>query len=435
MTFSRLYYPSDESGGGDVEKPLPKVKNLTPRQKRDWNDMLDHFQENGIAGSKDLDKTDKNLGKDAIEKYKEDNPNSTVHPDMVDDVVNEHKQLRSGDSYAGLTPEETRVLRRQISPEFLKKDVPSSMGSAMSRMYFPEFKNGDKNYGTDASSYMKDFSGGGSAGKKSDIIPQPNYKDQKSRNEYLQKWQKKYGNLEGRGDIVLKVNEIPRGGSDTAKNLTTKFGKKYGIDPALLYSSAMEEGMSGLFKNQSGNKDTKGRVEGQPGYEDYYGDKEFPIDGGNNFGFQTFSERFPDLVKKGYLPASFASNFRGIEAMKKDTNEIHDANNFKTTDAAIQAKAAMMKYGYDYVNDYAKSKNIKLSDKAKDFFTLAWFNGGEGAVHKMVQYDKEGYLKDDKFLKEEPKEDEANKGTYKDVYGHVRRRMAMADNLKSENLF
>src|SRR6202021_119665 len=68
------------------------------------------------------------------------------------------------------------------------------------------------------------------------LIPQPNYADQASRNKYLQTWQQQYGPLEGRGDTVLKTNEIPRTGTDTMKNISTTMGKKYGIDPALLYS-------------------------------------------------------------------------------------------------------------------------------------------------------------------------------------------------------
>ena len=269
------------------------------------------------------------------------------------------------------------------------------------------------------------------------VIPLPNYADPKSRINYLQSWQKQYGNLEGRGDTVLKVNETPRGGTDSAKNLAAKSGKQYGVDPALLYSSAMEEGMSGLFKNQSGGTDTKNRKPGDFGYQDYYGDKDFPINGGQSFGFQTFAERFPDLVKKGYLPQSFASNFRGVKAALADQNEQHDANNFKTADAALQAKAAMLKYHYDDVDSYAKQRKIELSPKARDFFALAEYNGGEGTGHQMLNdYYNNGYLKDDRFLKERPTSGAGLKLTsYKDVYDHVNRRIKMSYALKEQKLF
>ena len=54
----RIYYMADDSGGGEGEKPLPvKKTNLSPQQRRDWNDFLDAMQRDGVAGSKDLDQT------------------------------------------------------------------------------------------------------------------------------------------------------------------------------------------------------------------------------------------------------------------------------------------------------------------------------------------------------------------------------------------
>lgn len=274
------------------------------------------------------------------------------------------------------------------------------------------------------------------------LIPQPNYADQASRNKYLQTWQQQYGPLEGRGDTVLKVNEVPRTGTDTMKNISTAMGKKYGIDPALLYSSAMEEGASGLFKNANG-KDTQGRSPGQQGYQDYYGDKDFPINGGQSFGFQTFAERFPDLVKKGYLPADFAKNFRGTKASAADPDPQHDANNFKDVQSAMEAKAALLKYHYDDIDSYAKARKITLSPKARDFFAMADYNGGEGSGHQMLNdYYNNGYLENDKFLDKRPT---TGKGLSASSYGptatgnegmyaHIARRLKMASNLKEQAL-
>lgn len=439
MRIVKLYSPEDSGSGGD-DKPKG-YKPLSPVQRRDWNDMLDKMQSDGVAGSKDLDQTDKKVGAAYVEKYKSENPGTSVSADMIPHVQYEQSQLRSGESFAGMSPEQTRVLRKQLSPEYVNRPVPegSSLGSGLSRMYYPEFKKGDKNYGTDAEAYFKDFStvpkSEDKPGKENDgTIPKPDYNDPKSRGAYLGKWQKKYGSLEGRGDTVLKVNETPRGGSDTAKKLVEKSAKEYGLDPALLYSSAMEEGMSGLFKNKDGT-DTKHRKPGDFGYQDFYGDKEFPINGGQNFGFQTFAERFPDLVKGGYLPKEFASQFRGVKAALADDAQYADANNFKTTDAAIKAKAALLKYNYDEADKYAKSKGIELSKKARDFFALATYNGGEGALHRLLkEYNDKGLLKDDKFLKENPDKDKKTPENL-DVYKHVSRRLSMSQNLKKEKQF
>jgi hypothetical protein len=215
------------------------------------------------------------------------------------------------------------------------------------------------------------------------------------------------------------------------KNISTKLGDKYGIDPALLYSSAMEEGASGLFKNLNGT-DTKGRKPGEFGYQDNYGDKAYPINGGQNFGLQTFADRFPDLVKAGYLPNEFASQFRSKNGPITQT-AVLGANNFKTPEAAMQAKAAMMKQSYDNVDKEAKNKGIELSPKARDFFALAQYNGGEGGMERLMkEYSQKGLLKDDKFFKENP-----DKGLQPnlDIWAHVAPRMKMADNLKEQKLF
>jgi hypothetical protein len=447
MIFFKLYYPDDPTGGGGGgEKPQPakRLKALSPTERRDWNDMLDKMHEDGVAGSKDLDQTDKNVGAAYIEKHRKENPGTSVNTDMIARVQNDHQQLRTGESFAGMSPEQTRVLRKQLNPEYVNKPVPegSSMGSALSRMYYPEFKKGDKNYGTDAEAYFKDFATPSKERDKStdkpkekdDTIPKPNYDDPKSRNEYLKNWAKKHGDLEGRGDTVLKVNEIPRTGTESIKSISIKAAKEYGLDPALLYSSAMEEGASGLFKNKDGT-DTKHRKPGEFGYQDYYGDKDYPINGGQSFGFQTFAERFPELVKGGYLPKDFQKNFRGVDAAKKDEDETHDANNFKDVNSAMKAKAAMLKYSQDEAEKYAKEKGIELSPKAKEFFALATYNGGEGALHKLLkEYNDKGLLKDDKFLKENPHKGEKIPDN-QDVYGHVNRRLKMASALKEEKQF
>lgn len=440
MMILKLYMAQESSGGGEAEKPLPikKLKSLSVTERRDWNDLLDNMQSDGVGGHKDLDQTDKNVGGGYIEKYKKENPNSSVDAEMVERVKNDHQQLRTGESFAEMTPEQTRILRKQMNPEFLNRVVPegSAFGSAISRMYYPEFKKGDKSYGTDAEAYFKDFAtkpkdgeGGGSektGSPKEGIIPHPNYEDSKSRSNYLSQWAKKYGDLQGRGDTVLKVNEVPRGASGPIKEVATKAAKQYGIDPALLYSSFMEEGGSGLFKNKDGT-DTRHRKPGEYGYQAFYGDKEFPINGNESLGMPNFNQVFPDLVSKGYLPKDFKEKFRG-----KDGE--FSGNDFKTLDDGLKAKAAWMKMSYDEVDAYAKEKGIELSKKAKDFFALADFNSGENFKKILKRYNDEGLLKDDKFLKEHPHKDEKIEEK-DDVWAHVQRRLYMANNLKKEKHF
>src|ERR1700743_1341697 len=443
MVIFKQYSPVDSAGGGgDEDKPQPvkRLKSLTPAERREWNDFLDNMQRDGVGGSKDLDQTDKNAGSSYIENYRKDNPGTSVNMDMVARVQNDHNELRSGESFSGMSPEQTRVLRKQLNPEYIKRAVPegSALGSSMSRMYYPEFKRGGKNYGTDAEEYFKDFATipakskeeektGDKSGKtKEDIIPHPNYDDPASRANYLKQWGKKYGDLEHRGDTVLKVNEVPRGASGPIKQVATKAAKEYGIDPALLYSSFMEEGGSGLFKNKDGT-DTRGRKPGEYGYQGFYGDKEFPINGNESLGMPNFNQVFPDLVAKGYLPKDFKSKFRG-----KDGE--FSGNDFKTLDDGLKDKAAWMKMSYDEVDKYAKDKGITLSKNAKDFFALADFNSGENFKKILKRYNDEGLLKDDKFLNEHPHKNEQIEAK-DDVWAHIAPRVKMAQNLKKEKQF
>lgn len=447
------YYPeSDNGGGGDPKKSPPKgYKPLSSIQRRDWNDFLDYLQKEGVAGSKELDQADKNIGKSYIEKYRKENPNTSVSEDLIPSIQYEQQSLRTGSDFPGLSSEQLRVLRKQINPNYLKREMPEvgmQFNSQISRAYYPEFKKGDKNYGTDMEGYMKDFGNISSVdltsskadtpkeeltkkseGEKEERIPLPDYNDTISRNNYLKQWAKKYGDLEGSGDTVLKVNEIPRGGSDTMKNISIKAAKEYGIDPALLYSSAMKEGASALFKDKSG-LDTRHKKPGEFGYQAFYGDKEFPINGNESMGVPDFANRFPELVAGGYLSKDFSSRFRG----KKNAGQ-YSENDFKTVEDGMKAKAALMKFGKDYVDKYAAKNGIELSKNAEDFFSLVFFNGGEGGVQKLLKrYNEEGLLKDDKFLKEHPHKNEKI-DPKDDIWAHVAPRLRMASALKQEKHF
>ena len=257
-----------------------------------------------------------------------------------------------------------------------------------------------------------------------DKIPLPNYADPTSRLNYAQQWTKKYGPLmQGRGDTPLRINETPDTGSDTSKNLSTKAAKSLGLDPALLYSSAMEEGMSGLYPGKKGDVD-------------YSGDEKFPVSGYVSFGLDTFADKFPDLVKKGYLTQDFAKNFNKSVETNEQKTRVNSAN-FKDADSALQAKAALMKMTYDDIDSYSKKRGIPLSPKARDFFALADYNGGEGTGHQMLNdYYNNGQLEGDKFLQARPTSGKGLKAdSYKGIYENVNRRLLMRDALKKEGLF
>lgn len=235
--------------------------------------------------------------------------------------------------------------------------------------------------------------------------------------------------VQGRGDTVLNVNEIPRAGTTTAKNMSQRLGQKYGVDPSLLYTSAMEEGMSALFKNKITGIDTKGRKPSDPNYMEMGWNKDYSVKH-ESLGLNTFNERYPELVQGGYLPKDFKKNF---------SNE-----GFRSVESAMEAKAALMKFHYDDIDKYARQNGIALSPKARDFFALADYSGGEGMGHKMLSdYSRNGYLENDKFLQNRPVSgtglSAASYGPTKTgdegAYAHLMHKMKLRDAIKNEGYF
>lgn len=448
--------PDVPAGGGGPGQPPTAPKGYTvstPQQRSDWNTFLDYADKQGA------DLTDPKRQAAALAAYKKANPNFSVTADQIPNIQYEAYQIRKGDSFGNLGAKELGYLRQGMNPNYLNAD-PSDLGKS----YYPIAKTGDQDHGTDVDGYYNtkvglaptatpaapiDAPAPGKApavtatvtgtsdgaaptpaiGAKANLIPRPDYKDQASRNNYLKQFAKQYGDLQGRGDTILKLNEVPRGGKSTEEQIATNAAKQYGIDPALLHVSAFEEGASELFKDKSG-LDTKHRKPTDFGYMGNYGDKDFPINGNNSFGMPDFAKRFPDLVAGGYLTKNFQSQFRGL-AKAGEFSE----NNFKSPEDAMTAKAALMKYSGDYVDKVAAKNGVQLSPKQKDFFTLALFNGGEGAVLSRIPlYKKQGYLKDDSFLDKRPKE-EMGKPDNLDVYGHVVPRIKRRDALVEQNFF
>jgi len=251
-----------------------------------------------------------------------------------------------------------------------------------------------------------------------DRIPLPDFKNPESRLSYAKEFINKHGAglLEKRGDTPLRVNEIPSWGRTTSKQMAIDSAKKLDLDPALLYSSAMEEGMSGLYADSKGMVNT------------WSENKDYPVSGYKNLGVDNFYDAFPGLVKKGYLPAEFKDQFIKSTHENEKHAKVNSAD-FKTPEAGLQAKAAMMRSSRDEVDDFSKQRNIKLSPKARDFFTLVSYNAGEGNAQKMMEsYNQKGYLKNDKFLEKRPDE------SWSGPYDNVMKRIKMAEGLKKESL-
>lgn len=408
-------------------EPIIPPKGYVPTnviQRKDWNTFLDY-----VKGQPNADLSNPQTGIGLLNQYKQSNPGFSITPEMIPNIQYEQNQFRKGDSFGNLNADQLKAVRAGMSPNFINQSDPY-------KSYYPQFKAGNQDFGTDIEGYAK-FKSGGTvptpvatnntpippvATKEihpANTIPLPDFNDPKSRLNYAKEFTKQGGPLlKGYGDTPLNVNAIPDAGSDTSKNISIKAAGKFGLDPALLYSSSMVEGMSGLFP------DEKGQITGSAN-----DDKDYPISGFINFGLDNFSDAYPGLVKKGYLSKDFASNFRKQNDVNEKNQTVHSAN-FKTPEAALEAKAAMIKDAQDQTEEYAKKSNIPLSDRAKQFFTLVNYNAGSGNMQKMLkEYNRSGYLKNDDFIYKRPSE------SWKGPWENVARRLQLADQLKKQKLF
>jgi hypothetical protein len=202
-----------------------------------------------------------------------------------------------------------------------------------------------------------------------------------------------------------------------------------GIAPSLLYSSAMEEGMrEGIDKPE---KSSISYNQAATGKNAKFNPNEYPVDGFRTYGLDTFGDQAQKLIQKGYLPKDFAKNYTTFGAQNELNQNVNTAA-FKTEDAALQAKAAVLRSTRDDLQDYAQKNNIQLTPKQLDFFNLAAYNGGEGTMQKMIQsYKAKGYLKDDTFLND-PK---FTPSSYGSVYTNVQRRLANKQVMEDQGNF
>lgn len=441
--------PGGVGGGNPPPAPTaPKGYTVTTTQQRsDWNNFLNYAGKQPGANLSDPKQQTALLA-----SYKKANPNFSVTADQIPSIQYEAYQLRKGDSFGNLGTKELGYLRQGLSPNFINTD-PGNIG----KLYYPQHDA----YGTDLENYYNSKFNPGAAKPpavtatpsasapvpgapatpaavpaKSTAAPpgaiaRPDYTDPNSRLNYAKQIVQKYGPImKGYGDTFLRVNETPRYASGSAKDITTAAASKVGIDPALLYSSAMVEGMSGNFKNQQGEYD----------YDRSGNSDKYPVNSSADFGLDQIHSEIPRLQQKGYLDPNLdytkhihPAGEIGSGGKPVTQNDV----DFKSTEDAMAAKAAYLKDNYDDIDAYAKQKGIALSPKARDFFALVNYNAGAGNGHKMLaDYAAAGALKDDGFLNARPTSGGNLKANSWSVpYENVIRRVKMADALHKEKLF
>jgi len=341
--------------------------------------------------------------------------NNNAPPELAPHAQYEISQFKNGNSFGNLTPE-------QLS--YAKQGLPDSYLSGNS-MKYPEFKKGSIDFGTDMERYL---------GMPTTVPPTTTpgttpptvhptadqLKVKYASNPYLRE--------QGRYNWGNKLdNEFPIAGGKVRDAVTqaAQFNK---IDPALLYGSAMEEGMSGAVDPKYSDNASEAYVNWSEKNKEKAA--EYPVDSFFNYGLDTFADQAADLEKKGYLPKGFSTKYTKFYA-ENEKGEKLNAAAFKTDADALLAKSAMMRQSNDQLEDYLKKNNITLTPRQKEFFLLANYNAGEGNMRKMIQsYKEKGYLKDEKFL-----ETTFKPASYGGVYRNVQARLQAAKLLRDEKYF
>lgn len=449
-TFWKYYVDQDAiggdigGGGGDPKPPTPP-KGYAPTtvdQRSQWNSFLDY------AGKQSGGNLNDPKGQTALlAQYKKENPNFSITAEQIPNIQYEAYQLRKGEKFGNLGTKELGYLRQGFSPNFLNADTAN-----VGKLYYPHLGS----YGTDIENYYNSkFNPATAPAAAAKVVampapasvtpppagaapaveegplpagttPRPDYSNPASRANYLKTLASQPGNdfISGkqdgvkRGDTIIHINEIPSYGTISNRQAALQEAAKHGLDPALLYSSTMEEGANGYYP------DAKGDINSGEGTSDKY-----PVSGFGNYGVDNFHTDFKEMVKKGYLSKDF--DYEKSPHKNENGDDVQSAN-FKNTEDAMKAKAAYLHLYRDHLDDYTKTNNITLSPVARQFFTLIGFNGGDGTAHKLLKYyQAHGLLDGDKFLQHPPDEDVDPGGAFK----HVLPRLQMANLLKKEAYF
>lgn len=192
----------------------------------------------------------------------------------------------------------------------------------------------------------------------------------------------------GEKDLISKLLGSKMKFDDrTAREVIDSVSKKSGLPSDFLAASALQEGMNKSISDPDAVSEAY--IKAGIG-------NDFPIDGFYNYGLDTFTDAFPRLVKKGYLPQDFT--YKPYQAFNEKDNLVNTAA-FKNNEDALYAKAAYLRDMMDGVKQSAQKKGVKLNDRELQYFTMAAYNGGPGAANEMLdemleqKKDAAGYIK------------------------------------------
>lgn len=240
----------------------------------------------------------------------------------------------------------------------------------------------------------------------------------------------------GERNLVRKLasTPLPMGKGRSLVDVSKEVGSKLGINPNMLASSSLVEGVNQLF--------TKGGSVRSAAYEDAADRGEidrskYPVDAFYYAGIDNFAPVAETLKQRGYLPKDVdyklytawnEATERNIAKFDNKGNIIEyympkqlvDAayfgegpqrqqaqaqiNNllktkgvspvqtvaFTNTEDMIKTKGAYLKYLQDQTKSYASKVGVKPTDKEMDYLVMSAYNGGEGTMRSLVNKIKLG---------------------------------------------
>ncbi len=167
----------------------------------------------------------------------------------------------------------------------------------------------------------------------------------------------------------------------SAKDVVKSAATKMGVSPSMLFSSAFQEGMNKAIARPDETSEAYYNAS-KSGLDT----KKYPVDGLYNYGLDTFGQRLDEY--KNDLPKDFDQRYKVYNA-KNEKNEPIKTAAFMTNEDALIAKAAMLKGAGRTIDTMAEKRGLTLDQKARDYFTMAVYNGGEGNAQIMLdEYQK-----------------------------------------------